>query len=176
MQPPDRASSRRTRIASAAVRGDQPAAAPLVLRDQILHDAALGRDALAAQWLSAVQVSIQLSLRPLGRARRAGQLRREGKLLAVYIANPVPSYRYPTWQFSPDGQPVRNLAQMLRIMRSLGPFQRESNDLRRTTGWGEVEWFLSPHALLNGQSPSTVLATDPAGVLLAARTEFETHD
>lgn len=139
---------------------------------QILLDAAVQREALAAQWLSDDQVSVRLDTGIQGAGERASEMRRNGRLLAVYVGHPVPTYRYPVWQFRSDGQPVDHLAQILAVLRELGPFQRESNGLRRTTGWGEVEWFLSPHVLLEGATPAAALRDNPARVLYAARVEF----
>ncbi|WP_239524562.1 hypothetical protein [Stenotrophomonas maltophilia] len=140
---------------------------------QLLHEAAAQRQALAAQWLSAAQVSARLGSQAANGSHRASQLRRDGQLLGVYISHPSPSYRYPTWQFRADGQPIAHLTEILRVLRDFGPFEREPDGLRRTTGWGEVEWFLAPHALLDGATPADMLATDPGRVLQAARTEFE---
>lgn len=106
---------------------------------QALLDAAVKREALAAQWLCASQVSARFCWLPRSDGDRASQLRRMGKLLAVYVTCPEPSYRYPTRQFNFDGEPVEHLAEMLAVLRNCGPFRRESLDLRRTTGWGEVE-------------------------------------
>ena len=141
--------------------------------ERILRDAAARREALAAQWLSAAQVSARLGSPPESGGSRAAQFRRKGEVLGVYVTRPAPSYRYPTWQFCSDGQPVEHLAEILRALRAFGPFQCESVGLRRSTGWGEVEWFLSPHALLNGNQPAEVLTVDPARVLGAVRIEFE---
>lgn len=140
---------------------------------QILRDAAAQRQALAAQWLTAAQVSADLGSQAANGSHRASQLRRDGQLLGVYVSHPSPSYRYPTWQFHRPGEVVYVLPEILRVLREYGPFERESEGLRRTTGWGEVEWFLSPHALLDGATPADMLATDPDRVLQAARTEFE---
>jgi predicted phosphodiesterase len=140
---------------------------------QILHEAAARREELAARWPGATQVSARLGLRPGGIDDRVSWLRRKGQLLGVYVAHPMPSYRYPTWQFRPDGRPVDHLAEILKVLRDFGPFQREPDGLRRTTGWGEVEWFLSPHVLLDGASPATILASFPGRVLRAALVEFE---
>lgn len=140
---------------------------------QILRDAAVQRQALAAQWLTAAQVSADLGSQAANGSHRASQLRRDGQLLGVYVSHPSPSYRYPTWQFHRPGEVVYLMPEILRVLREFGPFEREPEGLRRTTGWGEVEWFLTPHALLDGAAPAEVLATDPEGVLQAARTEFE---
>lgn len=86
--------------------------------------------------------------------------------------NPMPSYRYPAWQFRASGQTVDHLAEILMVLRTFGPFEHEPDSLRRSTGWGEAEWFLSPHVLLHGATPAEALAVDPAGMLQAARTEY----
>lgn len=89
------------------------------------------------------------------------------------MAQPVPCYCYPTWQVLPDGRPVVQMAEILTVLRELGSFEREPNGMRRTTGWGEVEWFLSPHILLDGATPAKALAIDPQKVLQVARAEFD---
>ncbi|OCG82137.1 hypothetical protein LMG667_19725 [Xanthomonas euvesicatoria] len=145
----------------------------LTPEQQLLRDAAAQRQTLAENWLTAAQVSARLGSQATNGSHRASQLRREGQLLGVYVPLPSPSYRYPTWQFGADGQPVEHLTQILTVMRDHGPFEREPDGQRRTTGWGEVEWFHSPHVLLDGATPAQVLASDPARVLQAARTEFK---
>lgn len=139
---------------------------------KILHDAAAQRDELAALWPGAAQASAMLGLRPEDIDHGASRLRRTGQLLGVYVEHPTPSYRYPTWQFRPDGRAVDHLAEILTVLRDFGPFQRETDGARRTTGWGEVEWFLSPHALLDCASPAAMLALCPGRVLRVARVEF----
>lgn len=139
---------------------------------QLLAIAAAQREALAAAWLSAAQVGASLGAQSGDGAHQASQLRREGGVLGVYVAYPEPCYRYPTWQFQADGQPVDGLDELLKVLREFGPFQREPDGLRRTTGWGEAEWFLSPHVLLDGATPATMLSIDPPRVLRAARIEF----
>ena len=139
---------------------------------QIQLDAAARRDVLAAQWFRAAQIEEMLVPNSSSGNNVATKLRRQGGLLAVYLAHPVPSYRYPPWQLRADGQPVEHLAEILKVLRDCGPFEREPGGMSRTTGWGEVEWFLSPHALLYGARPAEVLAIDSARVLQVARTEF----
>lgn len=139
---------------------------------RILLDATARREELAALWPSAAQVNARLGIQQEDADHSAGQLRRSGELLGVYVAHPVPSYRYPDWQFRLDGRPVDHLAEILKVLRDFGPFQRESDGLCRTTGWGEVEWFLSPHALLDGGTPATMLGDSPGRVLSIARAEF----
>lgn len=60
-------------------------------------------------------------------------------------------------------------------MRELGPFQRELSDLRRTTGWGKVECFLSPHTLLDDAPPAELLIAAPLRVLHTAHLELQEY-
>lgn len=143
---------------------------------QILLDAAERREELAALWLSAAQVDARLGADPCRRCSHASQMRRDSLILGVYVARPSPSYRYPNWQFRADGQPVDHLAEILVLLRDCGPFERETGGLRRTTGWDEVEWFLSPHALLDATPPAEVLSVDSVRVLRAVRIEFQSSD
>ena len=68
---------------------------------------------------------------------------------------------------------VHQLAEILAVLREFAPLERESAGVRRTTGWAEVEWLLSPNALLDGAVTADALATVPGQVLEAVRTEFE---
>lgn len=120
--------------------------------------AARRRAKLSSSWPTAEQVG------PL-----ATELRKSGRLLGVYVTEPNHDYRYPIWQFQPDGQPVILFAEILSIVREYGIYL---NNDRRTTGWGEVEWFLTPHVLLNGECPAEVLQNYPQAVFEAARIEF----
>lgn len=145
----------------------------LTAGESVMLEAASQREALAAQWFSAAQVDARFGAPPSGNGHIASEWRRAGHLLGVYVANPKPSYRYPPWQFRLDGRPVDQLTEILAVLRDFGPFPREMNGLRRTTGWGEAEWLLSPHELLDGATPASALGTNPARVLRAAHVEFE---
>lgn len=158
--------------AGAAIGAAQASLSTLAPGEQILLDAAVCREVLAAEWLSATQVNASLGEQLGGGGQRVSKLRRDGQLLGVYVTHPVPSYRYPTWQFRPDGRLVGNLAQILTLLRDSGVFLRESDGLRRTTGWGEVEWFMSPHVLLDGATPAATLIVNPERVLRVAISEF----
>jgi len=70
------------------------------------------REALAAHWPSAVHLGKELA-QARGGDDRATTMHRSGLLLAVFVAHPTPSYRYPIWQFHPDGQPAALLAEVL---------------------------------------------------------------
>jgi hypothetical protein len=127
--------------------------------------AAAKRAALASDWLTAAEVS-----RSIGSTEDlADKMRRDGKLLAVYLDTSAPGFRFPNWQFRDNGQPVRELPHILTVLREQGPFLDES---LRTTGWGELEWFISPHVLLDGATPAEILVTAPNRVLAAAELEF----
>lgn len=127
------------------------------------------RTALASDWPTAAQVSQSLGSTAENGSQYATKLRREGKLLGVYMVSPHHHYRFPLWQFGLNGQPVDQFAEILSVLREQGPFLDSS---RRTTGWGEVEWFISPHVLLNDATPAEQLANDPTKVLAAAQAEF----
>lgn len=128
---------------------------------------------LAALWLSATQVAARLGADFCRRGSRASQRRHDSQLLGVYVARPSPTCRYPNWRLRADGQPVDHLAEILVLLRDFGPFGRETGGLRRTTGWGKVEWFLCPHAPLDGTTPAEVLMVDSVRVFHAARIEFQ---
>jgi hypothetical protein len=127
------------------------------------------RQALSRDWPTAADVSRQLGSTAENASHRANQLRRDGQLLGVWLP-PEQAYRFPAWQFGVDGRPVLQLAELLALLR--GPGGMAVQD-RLTSGWAEVEWFLTPHALLDGASPAEVLASDPARVLAVAQNEFQ---
>lgn len=43
---------------------------------------------------------------------------------------------------------------------------------RRASGWHEVEWFLTPHVLLDDRTPADCMPTAPERVLAVVRQEF----
>lgn len=142
-----------------------PARKPVVPADA----AAERRRALAQDWPTAADVSRQLGSTAENGSHRANQLRRDGQLLGVWLPHEQ-AYRFPAWQFGADGAAVPGLAELLTLLRGPGGMNTAE---RRTSGWGEVEWFLTPHTLLDGEPPADVLPHDPARVLAAAREEFQ---
>src|SRR5690606_17163062 len=116
--------------------------------------AAAKRAELSRNWPTAAQVIRSTGTPAANPNDLATPMRRSGQLLGVYLFDPIHHYRYPSWQFQPDGQPVEHFAEILAIMREYGTYLDENG---RTTGWGEVEWFLSPHVLLDGAPPCDVL-------------------
>lgn len=130
--------------------------------------AAQRRRQLAQDWWVASEVSANLGSAAGNTSQLATQRRREGQLLGVWVSNER-CYRYPPWQFHPDGQPVSQMAEILRLLREPGGMASAD---RRTSGWQEVEWFYVPHRLLDDLPPHEVLPDDPDRVLDAATRQF----
>lgn len=135
----------------------------------LLEDAAARRVELASNWPTAGQVDQMLHKARGASDGTATELRKSGQLLAVYMTEPHHHYRFPNWQLLSDGQPATHFAEILRVLREFGPYLDEDG---RTTGWGEAEWFLSAHVLLDDRAPCDVLAHNPQAVLDAARIEY----
>lgn len=141
----------------------------------VLVAAAKSRARLAEHWLTAAQVSKIVDPANEGsQPTLATRLRRQWRLLAVYTDPPASHYRYPPWQFGKDGQPISQLHDILTVMREKGPLKPDDQGHR--TGWGEVEWFMSCHVLLDGATPEELLRTDPDAVLRAALIEFNEEE
>lgn len=136
---------------------------------QMEEDSAALRMELASSWPTAGEVDQMLEKACGAPPGSATELRKIGQLLAVYVTDPHHHYRFPTWQFLSDGRPVPQFAEILGILRELGPYLDENG---RTTGWGEVEWFLAPHVLLEDRPPSDLLPHNPQAVLDAALVEY----
>lgn len=88
--------------------------------------------------------------------------RQSGKLLAARD-DTREIWWFPDWQLV-DGQPIEEIAEILSLLRNAGCLG--------VGGWGAIQWLLSLHSLLDGCSPSEVLASCPGAVLSAAREEF----
>lgn len=135
----------------------------------LLEVAQKKRDELSQNWPTAIDVSRALN-DPTGRI--ATTLREEGKLLAVYIPSGKGHYRYPSWQFDSQGKPLPGFHDILEILRDSKVFGEQGG---RSTGWYEVEWFQTPHTLLDGHTPIEKLVDHPEQVLDIAKTEFESR-
>lgn len=144
-----------------------PAPAPTVARPA--DSAAERRVTLSQDWPTAAVVSRQVGSTAENGSHRANQLRRAGQLLGVWLPSEQ-AYRFPTWQFGANRSPVPVLTELLSLLRGAGGMDAQD---RLTSGWGEVEWFLTPHALLDGASPAEILPQDPARVLAVAQEEFQ---
>ncbi|WP_298577243.1 hypothetical protein [uncultured Luteimonas sp.] len=136
----------------------------------ILEEQSAARRAeLAAEWPTAKQVGLAMGLDLEDASRTVTKYRREGRLLGVYMVDPEHHWRFPIWQFDDRHQPIVRFADVLQVLRGHGPYLDERG---LTSGWGEVEWFLSGHVLLDGQAPFEVLHQDPDAVIEAARVEY----
>lgn len=126
------------------------------------HEEAQRRKA-SEDWLDAASVGARL-----GKASsEVTALRMAGELLAAWLPSGQ-RFLYPPWQFRERGNPIPEVAALLALLRS-----PDGMDIGLpSTGWGEVEWFISCHVLLDGLSPAQVLESDPARVLAVAQEEF----
>jgi hypothetical protein len=148
--------------------GEIPAALRTAPRQTPAEAAAARRQQLAALWLAAAQVSAQLGSDAGNASQLATTRRKAGQLLGAWVPSER-AYRYPTFQFRPDGQPVWQLAEILQLLREQGGM---GSGERRSSGWEEVEWFLSPHVQLDGRPPAELLVADPDRVLRVAQLQF----
>lgn len=117
----------------------------------------------SADWLDAASVAVRLGKVP----GEVTALRKAGELLAVWLPSDQ-RFLCPAWQFDERGNPIPEVVALLELLRS-------PNGMGigiPSTGWGEVEWFISYHVLLDGLSPAQVLVSDPAHVLAIAQEEF----
>jgi hypothetical protein len=90
-------------------------------------------------------------------------MRDEKGVLGVWH-EPANAWIYPDFQFDKSGL----IEQMPRL---LAVYDRYYSHVWKNT-WSIVEWFLSPHVLLDGCRPMDVMATNPQRVLRAAQVEF----
>jgi hypothetical protein len=128
------------------------------------HDAAVEfRDRmLANNWPddAAVAARTEPQLRIDARHALTG-MRRAGRLLGVWAA-PRGCFLYPDFQFDDDGCLIPEISRLLRILPA------EDDD----AGWRRAFWLYSPHALLDGSTPSEIFALDPLRILVVADAEF----
>ena len=121
------------------------------------------RRTASADWLDAASVAARLGKVP----GEITALRKAGELLAVWLPSEQ-RFLYPTWQFDERGNSIPEVVELLALLRS----PKGMGIGVPSTGWGEVEWFISYHLLLDGLSPAQVLVSDPARVLAIAQEEF----
>lgn len=121
--------------------------------------AQLRTELLAQGWLSSDEVATKLGSAAANLAQMAARLRREGKLLGVWVPAQQ-AYRHPPCQFR-DGELVPEMAALLSILPP-----------GNGSGWNRAFWLYLPHARLDGAKPADVFAIDPGRVLEAAGAEF----
>lgn len=89
---------------------------------------------------------------------------RENKQLLGVWHDPIKAWLYPDFQFN-GNKLVKQMPELLSV------YDRYYGHVWEDT-WSIVEWFLGPHALLNGARPMDTLATNPERVLKVAQIEF----
>lgn len=127
--------------------------------DDLMMAAATRRAELARSFLreSAVQALLRIDYQTLTAWRK-------GKRLLAVWHEPFKAWLYPDFQFDQEGL-IKEMPEMLAV------YDRYYSHVWGNT-WTILEWFLSPHALLDGRRPMEVLASDPQQVLTVARDEF----
>jgi len=127
---------------------------------------AQARAEAVVDWLDAATFE-SLLYRDAGEGRTLNQHLQSGTVFAVWVPE-RDLYLFPSWQLDPTGRPSPALAEVLALLR--GQYGASAGE--RTSGWEELEWLIAPHARLYGNSPSEMMALEPALVLEAARHDF----
>ena len=125
------------------------------------------RAELSTDWLDAKAVGMALGSAASTGSQLANRYRREGKLLGAWI-RPERAYKFPPWQFI-GGKPKPQVRSLLKLLRNKDTGIAGPAD---TAGWLEIEWLYAPHVLLEGQTPASLMDSDPDRVLQVARIEF----
>jgi hypothetical protein len=124
------------------------------------------RAEVSSDWLDPAAFNFRLTLNSR-KGESLTQLRESGCILGVWMPE-KDNYLYPAWQLTSSGRPLPVFAELLLMLRS----SYGVAEGRPTSGWEEIEWLVAPHALLEGCSPSSLLAIKPDLVLDAARQDF----
>ena len=88
-------------------------------------------------------------------------MRSSGVLLGVWSSRRE-CFLYPDFQFADDGRLLPEVSPLLQIL----PAQNDD------AGWRRAFWLYSPHALLDGRTPSSIFSLDPRKILEVAKAEF----
>ena len=88
-------------------------------------------------------------------------MRNGGVLLGVWSASRE-HFLYPDFQFDDDGHLIPEVSLLLQVLPAKGD----------DAGWRRAFWLYSPHALLDGNTPSSIIALDPLRIVQVAKTEF----
>ncbi|QRD62614.1 hypothetical protein [Xanthomonas citri] len=124
------------------------------------------REAIAG-WLTATEAGQRIPGVSNAPDQRASRMRRQGELFAVWVPEER-AYRFAPWQFDRVGNPAQALVPVLQQLRS----ENGVAGGRPTSGWEELEWFLAPHALADGQRPADLLLQDPAKIHELVHADF----
>ena len=119
-------------------------------------ESAEARNRLVQGWMSKADVLRALSIGgPTLEKWRINRL-----ILSVWDASSG-QYFYPPFQLSQRCV----IPEMAHVMKWLEPYTNES-------GWGSVGWWLSPHSLLDGNSPADIFPMEAGRVVMIAEEEF----
>ncbi|MFM0196838.1 hypothetical protein PQQ65_27420 [Paraburkholderia strydomiana] len=118
---------------------------------------------LANNWPDGSQL-LELLKRPDGADAKYAltPMRSDGVLLGVW-STPRGRFLYPDFQFDENGHLIHEVSLLLRLLPA------EGDD----GGWRRAFWMYSPHALLDGRTPSSIFALDPQKILEVAKAEFD---
>ncbi|HEV7834562.1 MAG TPA: hypothetical protein VGP09_14435 [Caballeronia sp.] len=105
------------------------------------------------EWLTAQEVGQRQNPEATNQHAVASRWKKEGK---VFFIEHKGVTLYPKYIFDEFGNPVSEMAEVLKIFEGYRPFRIAS-------------WFESTSSMLRGKRPREVLATDPKAVVEAAR-------
>lgn len=115
--------------------------------------------ALAKDWPCAKQVNQLLGATAVDAENKLAILRREGNLLGAWVGAEK-LYRYPSFQFCEHG-----LKKQMKALLSILPADNGS-------GWGRIQWFYTPHALLQQRTPADVFKDEPDKIVEVAERQY----
>jgi diaminopimelate epimerase len=104
-------------------------------------------------WLTAQAVDQQQNPNARNPPAVTSRWKTEGKVFSIERAGHT---LYPRYIFDEAGNPISEVAQILKVFNGYQPFRIAS-------------WFESTNSMLRGKRPREVLATNPAAVIVAAR-------
>jgi hypothetical protein len=121
------------------------------------------RGRLLREWrvLTSAQVADVAGSAAGNRAALATRWRQEARIFGVPAQGGGGEYVYPSFQFTPDGQPRANLRQLIEAFPVAA---RE---------WQLFAWLTGASGWLDGQRPLDRVDEDPQAVLRAAAMEFD---
>lgn len=117
------------------------------------------RREMAKDWPDANTVNKLLGSSAGNFRQKPARLRQAGQLLGAWVAGEN-RYRYPPFQFNREG-----LAPQIGDLMKILPVDNGS-------GWGRLQWFYTPHSLLQGKTPAEVFEIDPDRVVLIAKRQY----
>lgn len=105
------------------------------------------------EWLTAQTVGKRQNPEATNPHAATSRWKKEGKVFAIERAGQT---LYPKYAFDELGNPIPEVAEILRVFKGYRPFRIAS-------------WFESTNSMLHGKRPREVLASDPSVVVEAAK-------